>query len=270
MADDPNEDDRPTVDAFADWLRPKQALALRGTLHDHGAVDILLTRLKAREIPAAAGLAKWFYDGENRDRAREPFPVQWWNRAKLDNAYDLFWTAPVSDLTVHPERGGGNPIYFLDVRFEPSAVRDAFGLPEPSLAVFPTGALQTTAQISRAPAPITPLRGGRNPAVSDTVISVPTLLTVGEVVAQHADVAPKATRAPNRNPDRKGVLGPRFVPDDKLTAWYEKYYADHPDDVYRIVRPRADKRFLPKFKVGKNQLYAIMSAVQNGLRAGKR
>lgn len=77
-------------------------------------------------------------------------------------------------------------------------------------------------------------------------------------------------RTPDRNPPRKSVSGPPFVPDDKLTAWYEKHYAAHPDDVYRIARPTADKHFQPKFKVGKNQLYDVMRAVQKGLKPGKR
>lgn len=55
---------------------------------------------------------------------------------KVANAHDLFWTAPVSDLTVHRDRGG-NPIYFLDVRFEPTGIRAAFGLPEPTIPIAP-------------------------------------------------------------------------------------------------------------------------------------
>lgn len=74
MADEPEEDDRPPEDEFDGWLRPRQALAMRGSLHDHGAVDILLTRLKAGEIRAASASAKWSYESERQDAKRTPFP----------------------------------------------------------------------------------------------------------------------------------------------------------------------------------------------------
>jgi hypothetical protein len=130
MAEDRDaEEGEPTAAEFANWLRPRAALALRSSLTDNSAVDVLLTRLKAHKIRCFAAHGRWTFDGVLSEPELVPFPEGWWDRVKVANAFELFWTAPVSDLTVVGGRSG-NPIYFLDVRFEPLAVRAAFGLPD--------------------------------------------------------------------------------------------------------------------------------------------
>jgi len=148
--------------------------------------------------------------------------------------------------------------------------------PNPEVGPNPPGPLAPRAvQISRAPPPITPLVGYYSGAPAPEPYRHVRTMDSAEATRASANTAARlaATDPPvprQRNPERKAVSGLPYVPDHKLTAWYQKHYAAHPDDVYRVVRPKADKRFQGKYRVGKNQLYEIMSAVQGGLKVGKR
>lgn len=217
----------------------------------------------------------------------------WWKTAPIAaNPAADFWVT--AGITVNAKTPPGTMVNFrtyefFGVRFEPDGlqrVADDAGVPvlishaallasaikkPPSpqgpdwVSVQPAvpRPQQATRSIVEASAPQAGLNIKPNEEVSLDFLA----RTAPELVA-----APpaKAARTPQRNPDRKAISGPPFAPDDKLTTWYEKYYAAHPDDVYRLVRPKADRHFQPKFKVGKNQLYYVMRAVQGGLKVGKR
>ncbi|HEY3948925.1 hypothetical protein [Phenylobacterium sp.] len=169
---------------------------------------------------------------------------------------------------------GTQVIRAFGVEFYERDIRSVFRLPERSFAVFPEGALQASSrQVSKAPPPIVPLEGRSAPATKrgDSIGDLLQGTLEGREIVSRlaADAAPPALIAdhiPNRTGERKTTPKP-FVPDDRLTAWYEKRAAQFPAEVHRQVKVAAEKRF-HNFRVGKNQLYDVMRAIRGKLKAG--
>lgn len=233
-----------------------------GEIIAHAAGDLIGTRCAKYRVEED-------FDDDILDRLQTGVSGQFWRHHRAGSRSSADWNSGRFTVSLRAESGiGRQAITLFGVEFCEEDIRAAFNLPRPNLSVFPVGALQSAdpgqtwlsemERVTSRPG----LAVGRGGAES----TLPEI----ETEAETAPLAKAARAPPKRNAERKVPSGVPFVPDDQLTKWYERHYAQHPDDVYRVVKPKADKRFQPKFKVGKNQLYDVMRSVQNGLRVGKR
>jgi hypothetical protein len=122
----------PTAEEFADWLEPRQALAL--VTKDVGTAGVargkLVDRLKAGLIRSYAGTAISRRLGEESRKTQfEEISPGWWRRH--EHHYDDLWQS--GDLTWETHDAGyGQEITYLDIRLDPQGVGALLPKPKPA------------------------------------------------------------------------------------------------------------------------------------------
>lgn len=144
---------------FRAWVTVKTALQVVTELEPHQCMDILKARIRSGRIKVAARRVVEF-DREGRETATQHF-ARIHAKPWIDHADDRFWTIGDHSFRLSRDDEGYNGTYIAaeieGVRLEPDALEELRlelgGLPRADPEVL------KPAQISRAPAPITPLRG---------------------------------------------------------------------------------------------------------------
>ncbi|MDO8380376.1 hypothetical protein [Phenylobacterium sp.] len=269
---------------FARWLSPALALKLLKHLPLHLAVPAILFRIEADEIRVAAEKRITKRSMTEDTKLYGFVPKDLWPHSPVKHMHDDFWSTGDVRVRIEDRYGHRVPTIYslINVRFDPADIGrllpqpmpDFSGVPIQPSASRPAMLVAAIHHPEQQPDPVFG-RQSRGPMLAAAQAGQPALkpepdqVPAGHLPSREDELAPK--RIARRSGQRKAIGDLPFVPDDKLTLWYEQHRAKRPNDVHRVVKPLAEKHFQGRFKVGKNQLYYIMRVVQGGkLKVGKR
>lgn len=87
--------------------------------------------------------------------------------------------------------------------------------------------------------------------------------------SSHQGMLAAAIRASPLQPPPKPVVLPKLplISDAKLKTWLDSYAVKHPSAVHWKIKAEAAAKF-PAFRIGKNQLYRVMTQVYGALKIG--
>jgi hypothetical protein len=220
-------------DEYRSWLPPFAAVKILTDVgFDSGTVYAsILYRVTAEDLRTVA--AKLLISpGQGREETRrfELLAPAMWSTTAITSS---FWDSGDAVFHKRHTRRGQDYAYgCTGIRFDPEGIErlaDQRRIRSPSTAVFPIGALQSTADRT------------------DALIEVPTVMTVGQAMASVAAVAPKPPKgnAPHRPASREAPKIGKL----KLKEFVRDFATRNPGSSFAVILQNAKLKFEPQFRV---------------------